>query len=163
MDTLEAYEDTVEGRVIAYFDFMYSTAYNYLIKYHHAYGFDVEMEAQDLVQDAVRRILESDAYGLTLGAGYFRTVITNACADFIKGKRSEAMKHNNIGLQATHIERTERAGWIALTEAVRALPEPERLAVAERYLGYRQGELSGSQSRSSHALKRARKKLAGVI
>lgn len=163
METV-AYEDTLEGRIVAYLDFMFAIACKHLSKYQAAYGLDVQSDAQDLVQEAVRRTLEaSNINARKLGATYFRTVIENLCTNFVRDKKNENTKAHNYGVMTSRVERTEQAGYLALREAVRGLSEPQRLAVVERYLGYKVGELTGSHSKSSHAIKLARKNVAAAI
>lgn len=163
MNALLEDEDTVEGRILAYFDFIFVTAQNYLRGYQHVYGLDLRADAQDIAQEVARKTLAGDAYGPSLGTEYFKTVTINLCINLLRSKKNELAKTERAGSQMVFIEKTERAGWIDLAKMVSELPEKQRMAVAEKYFGYPSGELSGSPSGSKMALGRARKTLKARI
>jgi hypothetical protein len=156
------YEDTVEGRIIAYFDFIFITAKNFLRPYVDAYGFDLQMEAQDITQYVAEKTLASDAFGEMLGANFFKVSTENACKNFLESLVYEAKKGQNWGGSTSWTTSIDRSGWLDFTASVRKLPNSQRMAVFERYLGYEMGDLSGSETGSRSGFMRARKTLTAA-
>lgn len=159
MDHEDNYEDSIEYRVLTYFNYIFVTAQNYLRAYSDAYGFDLQMESQDMAQLVVEKVLTSDAYGPSLGEQFFKRVTQNACNDFIDARRNDAIKGERWGQAMQWEFNPERSGWLDLTETIRGLGESQRAAIYESYCGYKAGELTGSARASWSGMERARRNL----
>jgi DNA-directed RNA polymerase specialized sigma24 family protein len=158
MSTESITEDSVEARTLAYFDFTYATAFNFLKNYANAYGFDARVEAQDIAQEVAFKTINGDAYGPSLGASYFKVSAENLCKNFLKARTNDTIKGAAWGSNVSWVEQPEQAGYLDLWEAVKRLSKAQQIAVMERYYGYPDGTLSGTKG-TAMALMRARAKI----
>lgn len=156
MDRIDYTEDTVESRILAYFDFTFVTAINFLRPYANAHGFDLQQEAMDIAQDVAAKTLASDAYGDSLGPNWFKTTAENLCKNFLRNRTYDHDQHERWGNSVSWESHPEQDGWIDLTAIIRNLGASQRMAIYEAYCGYKAGELSGSARGSWGGMDRAR-------
>lgn len=128
----------------------------------HTYGLDAEQDARDLVMTTITNIYERRPDPSKITPGYLRTAVKNTFVDFLRSRHAENRRQIADALWNSRTPHTDEAAWIDLLTAVKALPENEQLAIAERYYGYKPGELLGvSRVRSHQLLVQARKRLSG--
>lgn len=161
---MEAYENSLEYRLTAYLDLMFARAIGFLSAYKGGLVHDVRSDAQDVIQTAAEQIIAAEPYAPSLGAGYFSLAAENACKNLIRKRAAERKRQERIekAHQEESIPSPESiaAGYQALAEQIRGLPEVQRLAVAERFMGFKPGELTGTAGRTRQGIARARKALA---